>query len=542
MSNYIGYIDVFNKDFVAGWFLNKDDVQRTYEIEVYLNGELIITASSSVFRQDISRIYGNGRHGFHIQLPEFFDGTLEIRVKGVDFRFSGNNKKFFEGSEKNFSENVSGFIDGLLYADGLWNLQGWVYSTEGNQQNSAQSVFIQNGEFTIESIFFSRQDISSETNSFGFRFRKLTSDILLKLVIGEVGCWASFGEKKKVRLTLLRKMQTQVVSDVFERYIRKLDNESVSKVVSLLISEINKTSHPTLSKGVTEVQMQVGLLSYDRTASVGKNGILFLEGGSNSVRDLYKVEECTIIRDGWIKLIQERYDAVSRLGSQFFQVIVPEKQSILVNENPSGVRGETPLLRELGDYCKGFDFYIDVVDVFRNIYKNENKIPFLKTDSHISFYGVQALFESICSRMLRKEITLESSKLEKRTVISGDLANRFGYGYLVEEVDYPADSWGFGSTSVRLIKKIDPPSGHYGSLRIWENDAPRDFRTVLVFGSSTSERGENPLRLLWWMSRFFKKTIFVWSSTVDLEIIRRECPDFVIAQTVERFLRVVPPS
>ena len=49
-----------------------------------------------------------------------------------------------------------------------------------------------------------------------------------------------------------------------------------------------------------------------------------------------------------------------------------------------------------------------------------------------------------------------------------------------------------------------------------------------------------PGGLSWWFARIFAEFHFVWDPRMDAEYVAAEKPDWVICQTVERFLPSVP--
>ena len=95
---------------------------------------------------------------------------------------------------------------------------------------------------------------------------------------------------------------------------------------------------------------------------------------------------------------------------------------------------------------------------------------------------------------------------------------------------------------MQLVEKFDPPNGHSGALRKWINESAPIDKSIVIMGNSVSERGTSQFGLSWWLSRVFKRTTFCWSSAMLTNIIEDEKPDYVVCQTVERFLPTVPKS
>ncbi|AWB25883.1 hypothetical protein DA075_34235 [Methylobacterium currus] len=69
-SRWIGYVDYVDESAVVGWALDRELPNLPVAIEVCTETGLRTTGLADIYRQDVERLgYGNGRHGFHIELP-----------------------------------------------------------------------------------------------------------------------------------------------------------------------------------------------------------------------------------------------------------------------------------------------------------------------------------------------------------------------------------------------------------------------------------------------------------------------------------------
>ena len=127
---------------------------------------------------------------------------------------------------------------------------------------------------------------------------------------------------------------------------------------------------------------------------------------------------------------------------------------------------------------------------------------------------------------------------------SGDFGNKLVIGKaLCEELHLSdCDKMFNGSDSLKLVEKFDPPNGHSGALRKWINKSAPIDKSIVIMGNSVSERGTSQFGLSWWLSRVFKRTTFCWSSAMLTNIIEDEKTDYVICQTVGRFLPTIANS
>lgn len=65
---------------------------------------------------------------------------------------------------------------------------------------------------------------------------------------------------------------------------------------------------------------------------------------------------------------------------------------------------------------------------------------------------------------------------------------------------------------------------------------------MLEFGNSFFGNGDHSGKLFWWYSRLFQDFMFVWSPQIDWGLVSEYQPDYLLAQTIERFLTRVPES
>ncbi len=85
-SRWIGHVDYVDDMAVVGWALDREQPNLPVAIEVCSDNGLRTTGLADIHRQDVEHLgYGNGRHGFHIELP----GTGHRGRITVNFAASG---------------------------------------------------------------------------------------------------------------------------------------------------------------------------------------------------------------------------------------------------------------------------------------------------------------------------------------------------------------------------------------------------------------------------------------------------------------------
>ena len=66
---FVGYIDVFDQDRVAGWAADKKAPSAPIAVDIYVDDRLQATLTADMFRQDVKDAgYGDGRKGFNLPL------------------------------------------------------------------------------------------------------------------------------------------------------------------------------------------------------------------------------------------------------------------------------------------------------------------------------------------------------------------------------------------------------------------------------------------------------------------------------------------
>ncbi len=399
---------------------------------------------------------------------------------------------------------------------------------------------------------------------------------LLDLISGRLRLLATVpGADAPMVIGPLERVREQAIEDLvqtrlslleeadLDRLLRALKDETADRAVRLGERHVaNRRKRDELSRMLdalppaapvpatcrsAPVEVPLGHLSLDGTAVVGRQGFLFLVGGSNSVLSQYLAdpEYPTVVEaaDGWLDLLSRRSALCRELGTRYLQLVVPEKLGVLGELLPWTVRAASPLLHRIETgilrtpqlaqaYVSGRTV-LDALDL-------ETRCgTFLRTDSHLSYDGI--------TRILRA--TLEAMgvpapvqpEVWKQVVSSGDLAERFFGVPLFETIRLPADSFCDAfSAGLELTEAYAPPGGHVGTRFVWRNANAAIPMKVIAFGNSYFERGGDAGGLSWWFARIFAEFHFVWDPRMDAEYIAAEKPDWVICQTVERFMPSVP--
>ncbi|GGE76971.1 alginate O-acetyltransferase AlgX-related protein [Sphingomonas prati] len=281
---------------------------------------------------------------------------------------------------------------------------------------------------------------------------------------------------------------------------------------------------------------EIGAMSPDGGTLVGRDGALFLAGGSNAVATLYNRSENDLARANligrrWNDLFAARRRRMADLGAQYLQLIVPEKQSIQGHLMEPPLAGATPLLEAIERNAD--PAYLSTFGLLLNA--EQTKRTYRRNDTHLGPFGAQHVAQAIATAV---NVTIPIPTLTKLAVREGDLGGKFN-PEIWETVDEPLEIPGTimpARTTIHL-----PDDGrHIGRHYLFRNAAALSPLKVVCFGNSQFEAGDLPQALTWWAARIFSEFHFIWDPAFDDAYIDRIRPDVVIGQTIERFLDRVP--
>ncbi|GAB5380428.1 MAG: hypothetical protein Alis3KO_25680 [Aliiglaciecola sp.] len=295
--------------------------------------------------------------------------------------------------------------------------------------------------------------------------------------------------------------------------------------------EIEGSMRASQTSDLSNCMLKVGTKSKTRTAIIGREGHLFLYGGSNNVDALFRDGDMHVDKlQSWLDLISSRTDRANN-KYQFLQVIIPEKQSLLSEAYYRPIEALSSLLQKLEN--ARLPNYFSAFDAL-SCYKDKD--IFFRTDSHLNAEGTFLLFTQIMQRL---GIAVEDNYLfNKSKRLCGDLGKKFAPLDLWEQA-YVADA--AERKNRQLVHEYIPKNGaHMGRHIHWVNKHPKIDRKVLIFGNSFSEFGKHQHHLTFWFSCYFRECQFVWSSDFNYKLIDKFEPDVVIGQSIERFMRLVP--
>jgi hypothetical protein len=293
--------------------------------------------------------------------------------------------------------------------------------------------------------------------------------------------------------------------------------------------------HPDLA----EWGIPPGTRSEDGIAIVGHEGWLFLCGGTNANLGQYvgAVEMEPSWLEEWGEVLQRRAERIRELGVATALLVVPDKLAVYEEHYPEPLDrvGPRPIERLLE--VPELPIVYPLEELRAAAAAGEEM--YLRTDTHLTFPGNEALFSSVLAG-LEIESPPDFSGLAMRSYpIAGDLGVKFD-PQIVGIVSEP-NSLRDASIVEDNREQIAAVDGHIGTRRVFRNEQAPDARVAVVFGDSFGFSDAYYQGLSWFLAQVFSEVHFVWVPFGwDSDYVRQVGAEAVLVQGAERFVARVP--
>ncbi len=280
--------------------------------------------------------------------------------------------------------------------------------------------------------------------------------------------------------------------------------------------------------------------------TAGRDGWLFLTGGTNDTLRLFQDEEFLAEEEisAWVTLLDARRRATEERGMAYRHLFVPDKLAVHPELFPSVV-GTAPGARILARAGRGplGDCLVDAQAALRAA-KHEAPV-YLRTDSHWTFEGCFAAYAALC----RSLGVVPRGGLVNRPAASVTLAMDLGGKFsppVVEEATFRSILYNArrveANAQVAALEQngFADGAGLLGGTRVvFRNDSPgAEPRVLVLFGDSYSEF--RPHMLTGLLAETFREVHFVWSPSIDLGYAERVGANIVVSEMAERFVKRLP--
>jgi hypothetical protein len=293
--------------------------------------------------------------------------------------------------------------------------------------------------------------------------------------------------------------------------------------------------HPDLA----EWGMQPGTRSADDVAIVGREGWLFLCGGTNAALDQYvgAVELGRGWLDEWRQVLDRREAEARELGVATALLVVPDKLAVYEEHYPEELArvGPRPVERLLA--VPDLAVVYPLAELRAAAAAGEE--TYMRTDTHLTFRGNELLFDSVLAGLEVADRPGFGALPLRSYPVAGDLGAKFD-PQIVGIVSEP------GSLHrARMVEdnraEIAAVDAHIGTRRVFRNDGAPDARVAVVFGDSFGFGAPNYQGLSWFLAQTFREVHFVWVPFGwDADYVRRVGAEAVLVQGAERFVARVP--
>lgn len=369
-----------------------------------------------------------------------------------------------------------------------------------------------------------------------------TVQVFVRRDLGETPIPYSGGVIKRAKRETLRALIQESPDEAQAMGLRSTDELDALRVNAEKVEAVGKSGN------LTRVAFPVGLESRDRSAMLGHNGYLYLVGGSNNVLAQYNeptsAEEEKALEGtakAWAELVQNRRDELARRKTSFIQFIFPDKLTAMPDLAPVQTSGPTPLLGRINELLRDNPSYVDGVKVFDAW--SGPAAPYQRNDSHCSPAGSLAAARAMLGALPGcGEGFLPDVRLTHTAFHDGDLTARFfGVPMWDEHSEPDPEQFAALTAAIKVRHSSQPGDRVMGSHTVLENPNAPIKKTVVAFGNSHfGWKPDRPAMLTWWFARLFTEFHFKWETDLDYSYVDEVNPDYVVCQSIERFIGRVP--
>ncbi|GJD62913.1 alginate O-acetyltransferase AlgX-related protein [Methylobacterium frigidaeris] len=279
----------------------------------------------------------------------------------------------------------------------------------------------------------------------------------------------------------------------------------------------------------------------------GKDGWLFLTGGTNEVADQYRrIRPMDRVLRQWRRQILRRIRRCQGLGTRYLHLVVPEKLSIYEDRfDGLTLDPRHGPARRLGTLMRwswpGRRAWIDLLGPMRA--RRDERDLHYRTDTHWNIHGCLLAYRLVCRACGATPRTDFLARPFQEFDAVLDIGNKLDAPPLETVRNYQLFRDAERVAGGRLIDAYAAAGRlgelHSGAHAVYRNrSADADPRTLVLFGDSCANFSPNGLTAM--LAETFREVHFIWSSNLDWGYIERILPDIVLCEQVERFLPRVP--
>lgn len=292
------------------------------------------------------------------------------------------------------------------------------------------------------------------------------------------------------------------------------------------------------SESVDGFTRPVGSMSADGVAMVGREGHLFLCGGTNEnlANYLGAVTMAPDWQGQWRELVRERRTHAHEAQLILCCLVVPDKLAVYADlfPDPLTAAGRRPIRRLIDDESLALLYPSEALSRAR-----ADGDTYMLTDTHLTPRGNAELASlTLAALGCAGELSLEITN-RVRAVVAGDLGQHFSPPVLEIRENLAITSR--AETVYDNHAAVSAAGGHIGTTRVFRQPDAPDPRTLVVFGDSYAFGDDAYRGLSWFLAQVFAEVHFVWVPFGwDPDYLDSVGAELVVCQTAERFITRVP--
>jgi hypothetical protein len=271
---------------------------------------------------------------------------------------------------------------------------------------------------------------------------------------------------------------------------------------------------------------------------IGLGEEIFLFQGSNNHYDAYFDESTIELANKWADLISQRHKKITSENVNVISMVIPNKATCVPSRFPMPLPdGGTVIWQRLKSLLRDDFGVLFPLQILKNSQK-ASLAAWSRTDSHWSKSGCLIALNELLNRMGLPSVGFCVDL--NYCAFSGDLSSKWKNHSLVE---IRKDLCSTEIESITPVLQSDNGhslSAHFGRKVIWQNINALYQVDLTVVGNSFCGPGLNPRELTWWLARIFRSVTFLHMSEIPVDLTDVFDTDYVIFQTVERFLYLLP--
>lgn len=265
----------------------------------------------------------------------------------------------------------------------------------------------------------------------------------------------------------------------------------------------------------------IGNIKLERARKVllGRNGNLFLDNDTNhcieQYQGLYKIPDSEIL--AWDAYIDALSQIENKHSLKTALIIAPGKEFICSEDFPFERGATTPV----DEIFEAFSNRQRIVYPLKDLLLESN-ITYSSGDTHWTDYGALVAARALCASFGHDfSVNIPRFKL---VMGHGDLGVK-----LAIPPSFPFYRADFSETSVALT--FANGVHNHGRVYRYENLEALNSSRILLYGDSFS------VNLAPWLSLYYREVLYIHTAgSIDMDIVAKFSPDFLIVQTNTRFL------